>query len=155
LYADAMLNVAYRITGNREDAEDILQEAFIDAFTKLNQFRFEATFGSWLKRIVVNKTINTIKKRKPDFTFIDDFEFLQIADNDKHDDSEPMMTVEHVKRAMENLPEGSKFVFNLYLFEGYKHQQIAELLNISESTSKTQYRYAKLKIREYLKHVEE
>lgn len=154
LYADAMLNVAYRMTGNREDAEDILQDAFIEAFTKLDKFRFEATFGSWLKRIVINKTINRFKMRKLNLSFIEDYDFFQIEDEPSQGEPEPEMTVQKIKEAMNDLPEGSKLVFNLFLFEGYKHSQIADILQISESTSKTQYRYAKLKIREYLKHVE-
>lgn len=154
LYAGAMLNVAFRMTGSREDAEDILQEAFVDAFTKLDRFRFEASFGSWLKRIVVNKTINKLKARKLEMSFIDDHEHIQIADDEISVQEDSHMSVENVKKAMHALPEGAKLVFNLFLFEGYKHTQIAEVLNISESTSKTQYRYAKLKVREYLKHVD-
>jgi RNA polymerase sigma factor (sigma-70 family) len=153
LYSGAMLNVAYRMLGSREDAEDILQEAFVDAFTKLSDFRFEASFGSWIKRIVVNRCINRTKSRKQVLTFIDDYGFMQIADDECHDE-ECEMTVAKIKEGITTLPEGSRMVFNLYLFEGYAHAQIAEMLGISESTSKTQYRYAKLKLREYLKHVE-
>ena len=151
LYADKMLNVAYRMTNSREEAEDILQESFIDAFTRLNTFRFEASFGSWLKRIVVNKTINRCRMKKLELTFIESYDFIQVPDKDTADDYLEHLTVDKVKTAMNALPEGARIVFDLYLFEGYQHAQIAEALNISVSTSKTQYRYAKLKIREYLK----
>lgn len=154
LYADKMLNVAHRMTGSKEEAEDILQESFIDAFTRLNTFRFEASFGSWLKRIVVNKTINRYRMRKLELTFIESYDFIQIPDKDEEEDYPEHLTVEKVKSAMNALPEGARIIFNLYLFEGYQHAQIAEALNISVSTSKTQYRYAKLKIKEYLKEVE-
>ncbi|MFB6342651.1 RNA polymerase sigma factor [Saccharicrinis sp. FJH62] len=151
LYADKMLNVAHRMTNSREEAEDILQESFIDAFTRLNTFRFEASFGSWLKRIVVNKTINRYRMKKPELTFIESYDFFQVPDLETTEDYPDNLTVEKVKNAMNDLPEGARIVFDLYLFEGYQHAQIADVLNISVSTSKTQYRYAKLKIREYLK----
>lgn len=150
LYADAMLNVAYRITNNKEDAEDVLQEAFIDAFTKLHTFRFESTFGSWLKRIVVNKTINRFRQQKLDLAYLGDHDLSQIPDL-QESEAYAGLSVDKVKGAMQNLPEGARVVFDLILFEGYKHKQIAEVLNISVSTSKTQYRYAKLKMKEYLK----
>ncbi|MFB6319076.1 RNA polymerase sigma factor [Saccharicrinis sp. FJH54] len=151
LYADNMLNVAYRMTNSREEAEDILQESFIDAFTRLNTFRFEASFGSWLKRIVVNKTINRYRMKKLKLTFIESYDFMHLPDEDTGQDYPDNLTVDKVKNAMNTLPEGARIVFNLFLFEGYQHAQIAETLNISVSTSKTQFRYAKLKIREYLK----
>lgn len=150
LYADSMLNVAYRMLNSREDAEDILQESFVEAFTNLHSFRFESSFGSWVKRIVVNKTINRFRQRKPDLTFIESYDFLNQAS--EADDINNRLTIETVKKAMQNLPEGARVVFNLFLFEGFQHQQIADALNISVSTSKTQYRYAKLKIRESLKN---
>ena len=154
LYADNMLNVAYRMTNSREEAEDILQESFIDAFARLNTFRFEASFGSWLKRIVVNKTINRYRMKKLELTFIENYDFIQLPDKETTEDYPEGLTVEKVKLAMNALPEGARIVFDLFLFEGYQHAQIAESLNISVSTSKTQYRYAKLKIREYLKEDE-
>ncbi len=84
LYAKAMFNVAYRMMNNREEAEDILQDAFTDAFRRLNSFRYESGFGSWFKRIVINKCINEIKRRKADLAY---FEDMGIFENEEDHDS--------------------------------------------------------------------
>lgn len=135
---------------SREEAEDMLQEAFTEAFMKLNSFRFESTFGAWLKRITVNKCINEIKRRKADLEFCDDIGRF----GDKHhddDDELPNLSVEMIKNAMEQLPNGSKMIFQLYLLEGYDHREISQILSVSESNSKSQYMRAKRRIKEILK----
>jgi len=148
-YAKAMYNVCYRMMSNREEAEDMLQESFSEAFKKLNTFRYESTFGAWLKRIVVNKCINEIKRKKADLNFFEDMSFFKIRINE--DDHLPELNAEMIKHAMEELPNGSKMIFSLYLLEGYDHREISQILNISESNSKTQYMRAKNKIKELLK----
>lgn len=134
---------------SREEAEDMLQEAFTEAFMKLKSFRFESTFGAWLKRITVNKCINEIKRRKADLEFCDDIGRF----GDKHDDDDelPNLSVEMIKNAMEQLPNGSKMIFQLYLLEGYDHREISQILSVSESNSKSQYMRAKRRIKEILK----
>ena len=148
LYSKAMYNVGYRITGNPDDAEDVLQEAFISAFRSLDSYRADASFGAWLKRIVVNKAINALKKKRHEL----------LPDDDRFDvaeEEEPVaygdgLTVERVKRGINQLPDGYRSVLSLYLLEGYDHQEIAEIMGISESTSKSQLNRAKNKLREHL-----
>ncbi|MCC7318934.1 MAG: sigma-70 family RNA polymerase sigma factor [Bacteroidales bacterium] len=148
LYAKAMLNVGFRMLHSREDAEDVLQEAFTDAFRRLSSFRFESTFGAWLKRIVINRCINQLRKKKADLQFIDD---MQLFANRPEDEYEPAeLSIDSVKKAMQDLPSGSRIIFSLYLLEGYDHQEISEILNISVSNSKTQYMRAKHRVKELL-----
>jgi len=148
-YAKAMFNVCYRMMSSREEAEDMLQESFTEAFKRLDTFRFESTFGAWLKRITVNKCINEIKRRKADLNFFDDMSYFKEHKDD--DDQLPELNVEMIKRAMTELPNGSRMIFSLYLLEGYDHREISQILDISESNSKTQYMRAKNKIKELLK----
>lgn len=148
LYSRSMYNVSYRITGNGEDAEDALQEAFISAFRSLDTYRGEATFGAWLKRIVVNKSINILNRRKHEW--ITDEEAGDRTDDEPEGDYKEELTIDRVKKAIEDLPDGYRSVLSLYLIEGYDHQEIAEILGITESTSKSQLNRAKGKLREKL-----
>jgi len=150
LYSRAMFNICVRMMNSREEAEDLLQEAFSEAFYRLASFRYESTFGAWLKRIVVNKCINELKRRKADLQLFEDMSPFDDHDND-HEDYAPGLSVDKIKGAMEHLPKGSKVIFSLYLLEGYDHKEISEILNISESNSKSQYMRAKRKIKELLK----
>ena len=149
-YARAMFNICYRMMNDRQEAEDMLQESFTEAFRRLDSFRFDSTFGAWLKRIVVNRCINEIKRRKAQLQFFDDMSSF----NDKAEDDEGYetgLTPERVRQAMEELPKGSRLIFSLYLLEGYDHQEISQILKISESNSKTQYMRARQRIKEILK----
>lgn len=148
LYARSMYNVSYRITGREEDAEDALQEAFISAFNNLDRYRGDATFGAWLKRIVVNKSINVLKKRKHEL-MPEDAQW-DVAEEEEGVEYRGGLTIDRVKRAIEELPDGYRTVLSLYLLEGYDHQEIAEIMAISESTSKSQLNRAKTKLREKL-----
>lgn len=150
LYARAMYNICLRMMRSREAAEDMLQEAFTDAFGKLETFRFDSGFGSWLKRIVINNCINEINRRKTDLEFFDDMHLFEQEDETDDREYENQMTVQNIKKAMEFLPEGSRIIFSLYLLEGYDHIEISEILNISESNSKSQYMRAKRRIKEIL-----
>ena len=133
---------------NREEAEDMLQEAFTQAFLKLDTFRCESSFGAWLKRIVVNTCINEINRRKVDLTYYDDF--YQNNFTEEEEETEVPFTVANIMNAMKHLPEGGRMVFSLYLLEGYDHVEISQILNISESTSKSQFMRAKRRIVELL-----
>ncbi|MCF8360094.1 MAG: RNA polymerase sigma factor [Prolixibacteraceae bacterium] len=149
LYARAMFNICYRMMHNREDAEDILQEAFVQAFLKLETFRYESTFGAWLKRIVINTCINAINKKKIDLMLTDDMYYFKDITEDE--EVELPLTTRDIEKAMEQLPEGGRIVFSLYLLEGYDHVEIAQILGITESTSKSQFMRAKRKVQEILK----
>lgn len=148
LYSKAMFNVAYRITRNEPEAEDVLQDAFISAFRSLDTYRGDATFGAWLKRIVVNKAINALNKNK--YETIPDNEQWDIADEVNVTEYREGLTVERVKNSIEKLPDGYRTVLSLYLLEGYDHQEIGQILGISESTSKSQLNRARTKLKEIL-----
>ncbi|RVU01593.1 sigma-70 family RNA polymerase sigma factor [Mucilaginibacter limnophilus] len=150
LYSKAMLNVAFRIVGNIAEAEDILQESFLHAFNKMSDFRQETTFGLWLKQIVVSRSINLLRKRKMAWAEVEDVELENIADEEIEDDSEQQYKVAQIKEAMKELPEGYRVVISLYLLEGYDHEEIGQILNISENTSRTQFLRAKRKLSEIL-----
>lgn len=150
LYAGAMFYTCYHMMHSREEAEDMLQEAFSEAFITLDRFRFESTFGTWLKRIVINKCINEIKRKKTDLKFSDDMGHYEERYVEE-EDSLPNLNIELVKEAMNKLPEGGRVIFQLYLLEGYDHREIAQILGVSESNSKSQFMRAKNKIREILK----
>lgn len=149
LYSGAMFNICYRMMNSREEAEDLLQEAFTEAFLKMHTFRFESSFGAWIKRIVVNKCINEIKRRKAELEFCEDIG--RFAEKEDKDDELPGLSVDKIKKAMSELPNGSKVIFQLYLLEGYDHKEISQILGVSESNSKSQYMRAKRRIKEILK----
>ena len=149
-YSRAMFNICVRMMNSREEAEDMLQEAFSEAFRRLESFRHESTFGAWLKRIVVNRCINELKRRKANLEFFEDVGSFEQRPEDS-DDPPAGLSVEHVKKAMEQLPKGSRMIFSLYLLEGYDHQEISQILGISESNSKSQYMRAKQRMKELLK----
>jgi RNA polymerase sigma factor (sigma-70 family) len=142
-----MFNVALRIVNDDAEAEDVLQEAFLDAFNRISDFRQETTFGLWLKQIVINRAINYLRKRKVKLVGIDD---IEIAEEPSYDESETQLKVEAIKAAMEELPDGYRVVLTLYLFEGYDHEEIAHILKITENTSRTQYMRAKRKLNSLL-----
>lgn len=149
LYSKAMYNVCLRITNNEDDTKDVMQEAFISAFQNLGTYKGEASFGAWLKRIVVNKAINHIKRKRVEFTELNP-ERDEMQEEQPDLTNEQELTVEKIKNAIVKLPDGYRLVFSLYLLEGYDHQEIAGILNISESTSKSQYNRAKKKLRELI-----
>jgi RNA polymerase sigma factor (sigma-70 family) len=151
LYSKAMLNIAFRIVGDIAEAEDVLQESFLDAFNKVKDFRQETTFGLWLKQIVVNRSINLLRKRKIDWVELEDGQLENIPDEEAEDEDETIYKVAIVKDAMKQLPEGYRVVLSLYLLEGYDHEEIGQILNISENTSRTQFLRAKRKLTEILK----
>jgi len=150
LYSKAMYNICLRMTNSVEEAEDMLQEAFTYAFSKLGSFRFESSFGAWIKRIVVNTCINHLKKRKVDLVYMEHQKDPPAAGDDFVDYGEIKLQVDQVKQALERLPQGYRIVFSLYLLEGYDHAEIAEIMGISESTSKSQFLRAKKKMKEIL-----
>lgn len=147
LYAKAMFNVCYRMLNDHDDAEDVLQDAFVSAFHRLSSYHGEATFGAWLKRIVINKAINFLSKKRIEVVTLDEGHEYVEEENTKIDH----LTVNRVKEAIGRLPGGYRIVFSLYLLEGYDHGEIAQILGITESTSKSQYNRAKKKIKELLK----
>ena len=123
LYNKAMFNTALRITGEENDAEDVLQEAFVSAFQHLSSYREDASFGAWLKRIVINKALNHVQRVKKDMMLAEDVR--KETSEYEPEKTEPNYTVDQVKQAMKTLPSGFRTVLSLYLFEGYDHKEIS------------------------------
>ncbi|MEI8052967.1 MAG: sigma-70 family RNA polymerase sigma factor [Bacteroidota bacterium] len=140
-YSPKMLGVCYRYAKSRHDAEDMLQEGFIKVFTQLHQFRNEGPLESWIRRIMVHTCINIIKKNKK---FSDTVDLIYA--NNIHVKEESILSMMQTKQIIESirlLPLGYKTVLNLYAIEGYSHKEIATMLEIEESTSRSQYARAK------------
>jgi RNA polymerase sigma factor (sigma-70 family) len=150
-YSKAMYNTSLRIVNNTGDAEDVVQEAFTDAFRSLEDFHYKSTFGAWLKRIVINKSINYLRKRKMDMIDIDKTNIGHLPEEDTTDEQEIQMKVEDIKKAVGLLPNGYRTVLTLYLFEGYDQEEIAEILQVSHATVRTQYMRAKQKLVQHIK----
>lgn len=150
-YCDGMFAVAMRFVKDTMEAEDIVQEAFIKAFTKLHQYKAEVSFGAWLKRIVINKCIDLLKSKKQHMLELDEVH-LKVVDSSYEDEwlVDDIITLEDVKAAINTLPDKYQFVVMLYLIEGYDHQEIAEILNITEVASRTQLSRGKELLKKHL-----
>ena len=146
-YVDAMYNVGLRFLGNTEDAEDIVQDSFVEAFKNLDHFKYESSFGAWLKRIVINKSINHLKTKRISVVPMEAHEF-HLADEEPVEAE--AVDILKVKKGIAQLPDGYREIINLYLIEGYDHVEIGEILGISTSTSKSQYHRAKKKLLEII-----
>lgn len=150
LYAKAMYHVAYRILNDMHEAEDAMQEAFIKAFDKLNSYSETVSFGAWLKKIVVNTSLDVLRKKKEIFENIDN---LADIEEDKEEISTSNIAFEalKVRNAIMQLSERYRIVLSLYLLEGYDHDEIAKILGISASTSRSQLTRAKKKLLDILR----
>lgn len=149
-YCDAMYYVALKFLKNSHDAEEAMQEAFIKAFEKLHQFQAEVTFGAWLKRIVINKSIDMLKARKLHFIAINE-QTMQSVEKEDQWEIEEGITADEVKQEIEELNDNYKYPLLLFLVEGYDHQEIAEILNITPVSSRTLVHRGKKKLQEKLK----
>ena len=145
-----MFSVSNRILNDVMEAEDVMQEAFLKAFKKIDTYKGEVSFGAWLKRIVVNRSLDQLKKRKVKFEEVND-KTAQISDYQMGTKEVDFATV---KSAIQRLPDGYRVVLSLYLIEGYDHEEISQILGISNSNSRTQFLRAKNKLRELLKDKE-
>lgn len=140
--------MAMRFLKNPADAEDVTQEAFIKAFQKLDQFEGNVAFGAWLKRIVINRCIDFLKARKEHFVELQEHR-LSIAEEDDWN-VEHEVQAEAVKAAIEELPDKYRYVVQLYLVEGYDHQEISEILDLAETTCRTRLMRGKTYLKELL-----
>jgi len=152
-YCNGMYVVANRFVKDSMEAEDIVQESFIKAFKRLDQFKAEVTFGAWLKRIVINTSIDSLKAKKERMVELEDVHLKVVdASSDDNWQVDDTVSVNVIKDAIEELPQKYKYVVMLYLIEGYDHQEISEILKISEVASRTQLSRGKVKLQELLKH---
>ncbi|GAB2456173.1 DNA-directed RNA polymerase sigma-70 factor [Hymenobacter qilianensis] len=148
-YAKAMFNASLRITGDFAEAEDVLQESFLSAFRELHSYKGDSSFGSWLKRIVINKSINCLRNRRLQLVpLAEQHDSVGSDQDDDTDFTEVSWRADRLRRCIQELPDGYRVVLSLYLLEGYDHAEIAGILNITESTSKSQYSRARKKLLE-------
>ena len=148
-YCDGMYSVAMRFLQNADDAEDVLQEAFIRAFQKIDQFSGEVSFGAWLKRIVINKCLDSLKARKLEQVPLRE-ESIRIADEDDWT-VEDGISMDEVKSAMARLPEKYRYVVHMYLVEGLDHEEISQVLGLTETNCRTRLLRGRGMLKEYLK----
>ncbi|MBJ2175254.1 sigma-70 family RNA polymerase sigma factor [Aureibaculum sp. A20] len=149
LYCDAMFKTAFNFMKDKALAEDMMQESFIKAFQKLNQFNESVAFGAWLKKIVINQCLDYLKRRKLTIVEINE-NHLQLSDEDNWK-VQSSISIDQVYYAIEQLAENYKITLKLFLLEGYDHQEIAQILNITEVASRSQLFRAKNKLKEMLK----
>ena len=146
-----MLAVCMRYSNSKDAAEDILQEGFIKIFKSIHQFKKEGSFEGWIRRIMVNTALESIRKQKKmDFTSIDSISELEINFQNEENPPDNFDTV-HLLKLIQDLPKGCNIIFNLFAVEGYSHKEIAEKLNISEGTSKSQLSRARALLQNSLK----
>jgi len=150
LYYKPMYSVCMRIVNNTAEAEDVMQESFLNAFRNMESYKNEVSFGAWLKRIVINRSLDHLKKKRVKLEEINE-KTAQIPD---YQMELKEVNMETVKNAIQQLPDGYRVVLSLYLIEGYDHEEISEILGISNSNSRTQFLRAKNKLREILKNKE-
>ncbi len=150
LYYKSMYCVSLRITGNSADAEDIMQESFLSAFQKLDSYRGKVSFGVWLRKIVINRSLDYLKKRKVKFEEVTE----RNAGLDDGENFPAEVDINRIHDAIRSLPDGYRVVLSLHLIEGYNHDEISKALHISNSASRTQYMRAKNRLKEILKHQE-
>jgi len=148
-YCHAMYTTAFNFVKRQDVAEDMMQEAFIKAFQKINDFDGKVSFGAWLKKIVINRCLDWLKKRKLRIVSIDD-EHTGITDEDDWK-VENTVTVGQIHETIEQLPDKYKIALKLFLLEGYDHQEISQILHITEVSSRSQVFRGKNKLKELLK----
>ncbi len=149
LYYKSMYNTSLRIVGNQAEAEDIMQEAFLQAFSKIDTYKGEVSFGAWLKKIVINKSIDYHRANKLKF---EEYKIgFERMEEDNHADEDKMKEqLKRIKKAIEMLSDGYRIVLSLNLLEGYDHEEIGQILQISPSSSRSQLARAKQKLMELL-----
>jgi RNA polymerase sigma factor (sigma-70 family) len=140
LFSPVLYGLCLKYMRNEDDAKDVFQEAFVIVFQKMGQYKFEGSFEGWIKRIFINKLLETLKKKKKDVLFLDVF------DTDVIEEEELELAVIEQEKLLEyiqELPDQYRMVFNLFVFEKMKHKEIAKRLKISEGTSKSNLNRAK------------
>lgn len=147
-YSPKMLAVCYRFAQNREDAEDMLQEGFIKVFTQIHTFENRGVFEGWVRRIVVHTCINILKKNKK---FNESVDIIHATGVQVREESVPsIIQAKQIVECIRMLPIGYRTVLNLYAVEGYSHREIANMLDVEESTSRSQYTRAKAMLEDIL-----
>ena len=149
LYCEGMFLVSYRYVKDRCIAEDVMQDAFLKAFKNIEKYKNEVAFGAWLKRIVINQSIDHLKKKKLELVSINEEVIAKVEDDNWQ--IENTISVDVIVEKINSLKEKYRLVLSLYLLEGYDHQEIAQVLNITENTSRTHLLRGKKILKEQLK----
>ena len=149
-YAPKMMGICLRYASSTEEAEDMMQEAFIRIYTKIHTFKFDGPLGAWIRRVVVNTAAEIYRKEKKYGLNNDIEDHLYSFKNDDYI-IEKLAATDLLDK-VQSLPNGYRIVFNLYAVEGYSHKEIAEKLQISENTSKSQYSRARASIRKMIEN---
>lgn len=151
LYSKSMYNVAVKILNDEAEAADIVQDSFVQVFSDIKNFRQEVTFGLWLKRIVINLAITAIRKRKYEFITIESVADDELMKEEELEIPDLLGEVSKVNEAIKRLPDGYRCILTLFFLEGYDHEEIAQIMGITESTSRSQLTRGKRKLIEILK----
>ncbi|MFK8060618.1 MAG: RNA polymerase sigma factor [Polaribacter sp.] len=149
-YKNMMFGSAIRILKNRGEAEDVVQDSFIRGFEKIHQLHEDVNLGAWLKRIVVNKSLDSIRNKKK-IVFVDETLILETEYLEIEDDIEPAISIDFIKECINKLKEKYRIILVLYMIEDYNHREIGELLSIKESTVRNQYKRGKEQLLQMLK----
>lgn len=148
MYYKAMYNTSLRIVNQTAAAEDIMQDSFLDAFRNLENYRGISSFGTWLRRIVINNSLDFLKKNAG-LSFLEEYD--QQIPQEEEDEEDFTPKIEEIRKAISELPDEYRLVLSLYLLEGYDHNEIGEILNISNNTSRIRFFRAKKKLLENIK----
>lgn len=149
-YKHMMYGASVRILKNREEAEDVVQECFIKAFEKMHQLKEDANLGAWLKRIVINKSLDVARANQK-LVITDELSIVENKTEEIEDNIDTSTSVKHIKNCIEKLKDKYRIVLSLYLIEDYNHKEISELLNLKESTVRNQFRRGKQQLLELIK----
>lgn len=148
-YCEGMFCVAMRFVKNTDDAEDVVQESFIKAFQKIEQFQGDVTFGAWLKRIVINRSIDFLKSKREKIVPLDESYISLVPDEDWKVDA--AYSLKQIKDAITQLPDKYRYVVMMFLIEGFDHKEISEVLHINASNCRTRLLRGKAILKETLK----
>lgn len=149
-YYKMVFSAAYRIVQNKQDAEDLMQEAFLTCFGQLENLNDNERFGGWLKKTAINKSINYINRHKNKWLTIKENDAVAEEEESNEGDELKDIKIKLIYEEINNLPDGYRIILTLYLIEGYDHEEIAEILKIKSSTSRSQYTRARKKLKEIL-----
>ncbi len=152
-HAPKMLSVCRQYVAPVELAEEMMLNGFLKAFTKLESFSHEGNFEGWLRRIMVRVCIDQLRKNDP-FKFTDEIDEQRVGDFEELETGDEEIPMDVLQQCIDNLPEGYKSIFVMYAIDGLKHREIAEMLSISENTSKTQFRKARLVLQQEIKEIQ-
>ena len=150
LYYKAMYNTSLRLLNDRMEAEDVMQEAFLSAFKNIESYKEEVSFGAWLRKIVINRSLDVLKKRKVQFEPIDERKSAIAEEQESFTFEDAVQKVAEIKQIVDEMPDNYRILITLYLFEGYDHDEIAQILGMSNAAVRTGYSRARKKLTELL-----